>query len=498
MSGTTLWPASVLVPFQREDITPPNHTAFFLLQRRAAAPVVQRHLSFVEPPVWIPSEGGDVQVPNHAIFFALRASGSTAALTGQSATFSAGTVSPGVSVALTGQTASFTAGTVTPALSKALTGNTGTFTSGTLGVSQSVALTGLTGLFTPGTLSTSNDVTAALTGQSATFTAGTLGANLSVALTGSSATFTPGTLGVTHSQALTGATITSATGQITPSTSVALTGLSATFTAGIASVSSPNVTVALTGLQGTFSPGLLKPSTTVALSGQSGSFAPGIITPVSGVIVALTGITAVFTPGNLSLLELVIPNVQGIPLGTAALLLNNSSFQVGALTYQTSTTIALGSVILQVPVAGTLAFENTPVNLRISSGFLSPTNNPVGQIKLPNLPNKILPPDNALVDERGVIATNWWRFLLNVSNQALGTNQTTQATVTAGASPFVFTTPAQGTLLVSGGPVTLIEYSKDALTWYPTGVTQGQIQMVPNDHVRITYMNAPTLTFFPR
>jgi hypothetical protein len=122
----------------------------------------------------------------------------------------------------------------------------------------------------------------------------------------------------------------------------------------------------------------------------------------------------------------------------------------------------------------------------------------VGGIKLPNLPNKILPPDNALVDNRGVIATNWWRFLLNVSNQAMGTNQTVPATVTIGASPYIFTTPAQGALLVSGGPVTLIELSKDGVTWYPLGVTQGQIQMVPNDHVRITYMNAPTLTFFPR
>lgn len=254
----------------------------------------------------------------------------------------------------------------------------------------------------------------------------------------------------------------------------------------------------LTGVSATGSVGSVQANLTITLSGVSATGSVGTVTPFAGTLIQLTGVSATGSVGSVSLIKLLIPNVVDIPLGLAGVLLNNSSFQVGPLSYQHSTTIALGSVIAQNPIAGTEEFENTPVSLLISSGFVSPTNNPVTGIHLPNLPNKILPPDNQLVDERGVMKTNWWRFLLNVSNQAMGTNQTVPATVTIGASPYVFVTPAQGTLLVSGGPVTLIEYSKDGVTWYPTGLTQGQIQMVPNDQVRITYMNPPTLTFFPR
>lgn len=254
----------------------------------------------------------------------------------------------------------------------------------------------------------------------------------------------------------------------------------------------------LTGVSGTGSVGSVVANNTVSLTGVVGTGSVGTVTPFAGTLISLTGVSATGSVGSVSLIKVLVPNVQGIPLGLAGLTLNNSALQVGSLTYQSSTAIALGSVISQSPLGGNLVFENSQVNLLISSGFVSPVNTPVSGIKVPNLPNKILPPDNQLVDGRGVIATNWWRFLLNVSNQAMGTNQTIPATVTIGASPYIFTTPAQGTLLVSGGPVTLIEYSKDGTTWYPTGVTQGQIQMVPNDHVRIAYMNAPTLTFFPR
>lgn len=254
----------------------------------------------------------------------------------------------------------------------------------------------------------------------------------------------------------------------------------------------------LTGVSGTGSLGNLTVNLSLALTGVTGTGGVGNLIPFTGTLIPLTGVSGFGSVGTLALSQGLIPNVQGIPLAVAALLLENAVFQVGALTYANSTTIPLGSVISQSPVADTLAFEDTKVDLLISSGFVSPVNNPTRPIHLPNLPNTILPPTNALVDSRGVMATNWWRYFLNVGNQAMGTNETSPATVAVSASPFVFTTPAQGTLLVSGGPVTLIEYSKDGITWYPTGAVGGPIQLVPNDQVRITYSNAPNLTFFPR
>jgi hypothetical protein len=97
------------------------------------------------------------------------------ALTGNTANFTAGSVTPSISIAVTGNTANFTTGTIAPALSLALTGGVANFTAGTVTPSITVALTGNTGSFTAGNVSApSGDITVALTGNSATFSAGSV------------------------------------------------------------------------------------------------------------------------------------------------------------------------------------------------------------------------------------------------------------------------------------------------------------------------------------
>lgn len=185
------------------------------------------------------------------------AGGVTVALTGQSSTFTAGSLAPSSSVALTGQAATFSPGTLVPGLSLALLGQSGTFTSGLLVPSSTVPLSGQSATFTSGTLSANGDVTISLTGQSATFSAGTLTAATSVALNGQP--------------------ITSAAGSLIPGSSLALTGVGVTSSAG------------------TFSP-----ATDIPLLGQSGTFTPGQLGVVGDVTVSLTGASAVFTAGQLS------------------------------------------------------------------------------------------------------------------------------------------------------------------------------------------------------
>lgn len=146
--------------------------------------------------------------------------------------------SANVTVALTGSTATFTAGTLKANTDKAITGQTGTFAAGTLAPSTTVPLVGATATFTPGTFSasTGGDVTVALTGQTATFAAGTLSPAIDKGLTGSTATFAAGTLAPSIAVALTGSIATFAAGtfgaQVTGDVTVALTGITATFTAG--------------------------------------------------------------------------------------------------------------------------------------------------------------------------------------------------------------------------------------------------------------------------
>ena len=244
----------------------------------------------------------------------------TVGLTGATATFTAGTVSPAVSVALSGTTATFSAGTLTPSTSKqltgqtisssagtigvstdlALTGSSSTFTAGTIspelsvsmsGVSSTfsagtltpaidVSLTGLSGTFTAGTMSTGNDVVVALSGSTATFSAGTLSPQSAVSLLGASSSFTAGTLSAAISTSLSGSSITATTGALTASLSVPMTGSSATFTAGTMSAqASGDVTVALTGATATFSAGQMLASggdVIVVVTEQTGS-SPGFV-----------------------------------------------------------------------------------------------------------------------------------------------------------------------------------------------------------------------------
>ncbi|MHB8086592.1 MAG: LamG-like jellyroll fold domain-containing protein [Dehalococcoidia bacterium] len=132
-------------------------------------------------------------------------------------------VATGVSVNLTGQSAAFTAGTITPAVALGLTGQLGNFTAGTVTPAVAVALTGQQANFTAGTVSYSaaTNVTVTLTGQLANFTAGMIVPELDIALTGQQANFTAGTI------------------VYAGDVNVSLTGQQAIFTAGNVSYSGP-------------------------------------------------------------------------------------------------------------------------------------------------------------------------------------------------------------------------------------------------------------------
>ncbi len=180
----------------------------------------------------------------------------TLSLTGQAASFAAGTLSPSTSVALLGKAAAFAAGAVTPAIAVTLSGQSANFASGTLLPATSVALLGQSATFTAGTLSAAGDVTLSLTGQAATFSAGTLASATTVALNGQSAAFSAGNLIATPMLGLTGTSASFAQGALAPQTTVALSGQGATFSSG--TLQPPgDVTVALTGAAAVFAAGTI-------------------------------------------------------------------------------------------------------------------------------------------------------------------------------------------------------------------------------------------------
>lgn len=53
-------------------------------------------------------------------------------------------------------------------------------------------------------------------------------------------------------------------------------------------------------------------------------------------------------------------------------------------------------------------------------------------------------------------------------------------------------------VLITGGTVTLIEFSRNGTTWYSTGAIAGIVPLSPLDCVRVTYSVTPTMTGIPR
>jgi len=72
--------------------------------------------------------------------------------------------------------------------------------------------------------------------------------------------------------------------------------------------------------------------------------------------------------------------------------------------------------------------------------------------------------------------------------------------VTPGASPYTYqnTSGRPGDMIVSGGTVSAIAFSRDNATFYGVGFVSGVFPLSAYDFLRVTYTVAPTMTFIPR
>jgi hypothetical protein len=93
------------------------------------------------------------------------------------------------------------------------------------------------------------------------------------------------------------------------------------------------------------------------------------------------------------------------------------------------------------------------------------------------------------------ITRGWYTFFVGLFQ-----GQPTQgvSVVTAGVSPFTYIAPIGGTLIVQGGTVSLITFSRDAASFYPAGATSGMFTLSKGDQLVVTYSVPPNLTWVPR
>ena len=74
------------------------------------------------------------------------------------------------------------------------------------------------------------------------------------------------------------------------------------------------------------------------------------------------------------------------------------------------------------------------------------------------------------------------------------------SSITVGASPYTYqnTNTYTADIIVSGGGVSLLEFSRNGTAFFNTGSFYGMFTLSPYDLLRVTYTLAPTMTIIPR
>ncbi len=107
-------------------------------------------------------------------------------------------------------------------------------------------------------------------------------------------------------------------------------------------------------------------------------------------------------------------------------------------------------------------------------------------------------------DGEALISREWYRFLFNLftlnGSGGAATYANPASPVVATGSPFLYTNVDTYTvdIMVSGGGVSKLEFSRDGTTYYDTGSYYGMFTLSPSDMLRVTYTQAPILTLIPR
>lgn len=109
--------------------------------------------------------------------------------------------------------------------------------------------------------------------------------------------------------------------------------------------------------------------------------------------------------------------------------------------------------------------------------------------QLNNLPTYPTP-----LEEAGKTASTWYFFFVGLFR---GLAPEKEAAVTVGASPYTYSAPRGGFVIVSGGTVSVIAFSRDGTNFYTTGQTAGCFPISAADFLKITYTVLPTVTFVP-
>lgn len=106
----------------------------------------------------------------------------------------------------------------------------------------------------------------------------------------------------------------------------------------------------------------------------------------------------------------------------------------------------------------------------------------------------LIPNISVMLSRNGVTSKDWFFFW---SGLWKGLPPANVEPYTPVSSPDVYSATRRGSMLISGGTVTAVEFSRDGVTFYDTGITSGPVWLNATDRVRVTYAVAPDMVFVP-
>lgn len=95
----------------------------------------------------------------------------------------------------------------------------------------------------------------------------------------------------------------------------------------------------------------------------------------------------------------------------------------------------------------------------------------------------------------GSVTSKDWYFFWNALWKGLAPRFETA--LTPSASPYTYSPEIKGSVIVSGGTVSLIRFTRNGTTFYNVGATAGMFTLNAADRLEVTYTVVPTMTFVP-
>jgi hypothetical protein len=106
-----------------------------------------------------------------------------------------------------------------------------------------------------------------------------------------------------------------------------------------------------------------------------------------------------------------------------------------------------------------------------------------------------IPTYQTRLETNDVTTSNWFNFW---SGMLQGQPTGNISALIPGVSPYSYQATQGGSVVISGGTVSIVELSRDGVAYYATGQTSGMFPVSMGDVLRVTYTVVPTMTFVPR